>query len=67
MILPSAGGLDFEGGDGHEASYFALQPSNLSTPSSDEIIGGTHFLREPTLEQTSTNNCPGIFYYYWHK
>ncbi|XP_003424878.1 scoloptoxin SSD14 isoform X1 [Nasonia vitripennis] len=66
MILPSSGGLDFDAGSGREGSYFALQPSNLSSPSSDEVAG-SHFLREPSLEHDRTSLCPGLFYYYWHK
>ncbi|XP_058800340.1 scoloptoxin SSD14-like isoform X2 [Phymastichus coffea] len=66
MILPSSGGLDFDvtRGDG---SYFALQPSNLSTPSSDDLVPGSHFLDEPALEHDRDDICPGLFYYYWHK
>ena len=66
MILPSSGGLDFEAGTGREASYFALQPSSLSTPSSEEP-GNTHFSREPSLQHDRANGCEGLFYYYWHK
>lgn len=68
MVLPSSGGLDFEAGSGREqASYFALQPSNLSSPSSDEAGGYSHFVREPNLEHARPEDCPGLFYYYWHK
>ena len=67
MILPSSGGaLDFDGGSGRDGSYFALQPSTLSSPSSDEYVGG-QFLGQPSLEHNPRSGCLGLFYYYWHK
>ncbi|KAL7294184.1 hypothetical protein TKK_0012205 [Trichogramma kaykai] len=69
MILPSQGGrgLDCDAmGFGLEDSYFALQPSTLSSPSSDEYVGG-QFLGEPSLEHNPDASCSSLFYYYWHK
>lgn len=65
MILPS-GEMDFDSLVGPESTYFALQPSNLSSPSSDEFVG-SRFINEPTLEHAQSRTFTGLLYYCWHK